>query len=205
MIKKLGNLLDMDEYDINSVLQGSSYAIFSAKNDQEKYDKYKKGEIDELSDYQIKEMQIISLLENLGYPMDQLGTYLYKEVIHSAYDEIKDYSSRNDMTKARELMQSLQDAYSNFYHWIARDDMEMGITSFHLYIERAINEIDEDKIKPELAIKVFGNNPEETNYGIQAFRLASYIAKKYSMKYEKPKVKTLSNIPKNVKLKGEYV
>lgn len=197
MIKKLVDLTELEK--LNMLIDGTSYAMFEAHLDKEAYEKSKKGELEEISEIQERDIKILRILEGLGYPMDELGTYLYKDVIAEAYEKVKDVSSRRDMDKCRELMASLNDAYSDFYRWIARDDKEMGVKSFHFYIGEAISKIDDNSIDKELAIKVFGSNPEDLNYGLQAFQLACYASNRYSMEpdFKKPKVMGLSNSPKN--------
>lgn len=197
---KLDNI---DEKDLKNVLNGSSYATFCAKNDRGIYREYKNGDIEKLTEEEIKEMQALSVLENLGYPMDELGTYLYKEVIVYARDEIDGYNRRKeeDKEKAKDLLINLEDAYSNLYHMIAREDLEMGIKSFHICIWRAVQEIDDSKIDRELAEKIFGKNPIPLTYGAQAFKIASYLSKKYMIKYDGAKVKQLLNVPYNDRLK----
>ena len=172
MIKRLVDLTELEK--LNMLIDGTSYAMFEAHLDKEAYEKSKKGELEEISEIQERDIKILRILEGLGYPMDELGTYLYKDVIAEAYEKVKDVSSRRDMDKCRDLMASLNDAYSDFYRWIARDDKEMGVKSFHFYIGEAISKIDDDSIDKELAIKVFGSNPEDLNYGLQAFQLACY-------------------------------
>jgi hypothetical protein len=201
MLKKIEEL--SDEEKLKMFLQGTMDAMFDANSDKEMYEKSKEGKLEETSETQERDIRILSLLEGLGYPMNELGTYLYKDVIANIFEIVKGVSKRDDMNKYRELIASLNDAYSNFYRWIARDDKEMGITSFHLYIEQAINKIDEKAINKELAVKVFGSNPEDINYGLQAFQLACYVSNKYSKEpdFNKQKVMRLSNLPQNVILK----
>ena len=200
MSTKLENI---NEKDLKNVLNGSSYAAFCAKNDREIYHEYKSGETEKLTVEEIKEMQALSVLEDLGYPLDELGTYLYKEVIAHARDEMDGYNRRKeeDKEKAQALLIDLEDAYSNFYHMIAREDLEMGIKSFHICIWRAVQEIDDSKIDRELAEKIFGKNPIPLTYGAQAFKIASYLSKKYMIKYDGAKVKKLLNVPYNDRLK----
>lgn len=199
MIKRLVDLTELEKF--NMLIDGTSYAMFEAHLDKEAYEKSKKGELEEISEIQERDIKILRILEGLGYPMDELGTYLYKDVIAEAYEKVKDVSSRRDMDKCRELMASLNDAYSDFYRWIARDDKEMGVKSFHFYIGEAISKIDDNSINKELAIKVFGSNPEDLNYGLQAFQLACYASDRYSMEpdFKKPKVMGLSNSPKSIR------
>lgn len=199
MIKRLVDLTELEK--LNMLIDGTSYAMFEAHLDKKAYEKSKKGELEEISEIQERDIKILRILEGLGYPMDELGTYLYKDVIAEAYEKVKDVSSRRDMDKCRELMASLNDAYSDFYLWIARDDKEMGVKSFHFYIGEAISKIDDNSINKELAIKVFGSNPEDLNYGLQAFQLACYAANHYSMEpdFKKSKVMGLSNSPKSIR------
>lgn len=199
MIKRLVDLTELEK--LNMLIDGTSYAMFEAHLDKEAYEKSKKGELEEISEIQERDIKILRILEGLGYPMDELGTYLYKDVIAEAYEKVKDVSSRRDMDKCRDLMASLNDAYSDFYRWIARDDKEMGVKSFHFYIGEAISKIDDDSIDKELAIKVFGSNPEDLNYGLQAFQLACYASNRYSMEpdFKKSKVMGLSNSPKSIR------
>lgn len=199
MIKRLVDLTELEK--LNMLIDGTSYAMFEAHLDKEAYEKSKKGELEEISEIQERDIKILRILEGLGYPMDELGTYLYKDVIAEAYEKVKDVSSGRDMDKCRELMASLNDAYSDFYRWIARDDKEMGVKSFHFYIGEAISKIDDNSIDKELAIKVFGSNPEDLNYGLQAFQLACYASNRYSMEpdFKKPKVMGLSNSPKSIR------
>lgn len=194
MTKKLEGLAAMDETTFQSVLNGTSYAVFSAKVDVEKYNEYKKGNMDELSEYELKEMEIIYILERLGYPLNEFGTYLYKEVIMYAHEEISSYD-RRDVSRAERLLESMNDAYSNFYLIIAREDLEMGLRKFHTFIGQAIDKIDNEKIDSKLAEKIFGKNPVESNYGEQAFKIASYMSSKYMIKYSNQKVKKLPNMP----------
>ena len=198
MIKRLVEFSELEK--LNMIISGTDYAMFEAQLDKKLYEKSKKGELEEISETQERDLKILRILEGLGYPMDELGTYLYKDVIAEAYEKVKDVSRRKDMDKCRELMTSLNDAYSDFYRWIARDDKEMGVKSFHFYIEEAISKIDENSIDKELAVKIFGSNPEDLNYGLQAFQLACYASNRYSMgpDFKKPKVMGLSNSPKRI-------
>jgi len=195
MTKKLDGLLEsIDEKTLQSVLNGTSYAVFSAKEDDLKYKEYKKGNKEELSEYELKEMETISILERLGYPLDELGTYLYKEVVMYAHEKI-DKLGRKNKEEAEDLLESMNDAYSSFYYIIAREDLEISIRKFHLFIGQAIDKIDNEKIDGKLAEKIFGKNPVESNYGEQAFKIASYMSSKYMIKYSNQKVKKLPNMP----------
>ena len=192
------------EQNLNMILSGSSLAMFCANKAKEKYSKYLNGQSENFSENEIRDMRLLNLLDRLGFNLDELGTYLYKDLVAEIYEQIKDASNRRDMDKCRALMLELSNAYSNIYHYVARECNEIGVKSFHLYIEKAIENIDEEKVDVALAHKVYGDNPEEQNYGLEAFRLAAYAANKYAYNYHKPKVRKLSNFPENIKLKDNF-
>ena len=206
MVQALDNF--SKEENIQSILKGTSFAIYEANKDRKNYIKYKYGYTDEFSLDKMKNMELLGILESLGYSLDELGTYLYKDVIKEIYDKISDASSRRDIDKCRALMASLSDAFSGFYYYIAEECKEMGLKSFHLYIKRAIDNIDDSEVDIELSKNIFGENPEENNYGLQAFQIAAYVANKYSYKdvkeYKKVLAKKLPNIPDNISLKEDF-
>ncbi len=190
-----------EEYSQNEnilmISHGLSFAIYVANKDRDKYAKFKVGEEQELSDCDSKSMKVLSILDGLGYPMDELGTYLYKEVITEVCDSLKGITGkRADMKKCKYLLAQLNNAFSQFYHHIAREYLEMGVKAFHLYIQQTIEKINYDAINLDLSYQIFGANPIEQNYGLQAFQLATYILG-FCIKKEvhPPIVKKLSNMP----------
>ena len=198
----------LDEEKLMMILGGTSYAAYVAYKDKENYLKYSKYEIAEFSKETLRDMMLLEILDKLGYPKNELGTYLYKDLIALVYDKIKDIKSRRDIDKCRALMSDLTNAFSPLYHYIAREDKEMGIKSFHLYIQRAIENIASENIDEDLSKSIFGENPEEKDYGMQAFQIAAYAAEKYECKdvkeYKQPKVKKLQNMPDDIRLKDGF-
>lgn len=186
------------------ILEGSSFAVFVANHDRDLYKKYILGEEQELSDYDSRSMKVLSILSRLGYPMNELGTYLYKEVITEVCDALKDVTGkRTDMEQCKSLLAELSDGFSQLYHNVAREYLEMGIIPFHLNIEKSIENINPEAIDLDLSYQIFGSNPEEQNYGLQAFQLAAYTLGFYAKKeVQPPVVKRLSNIPDNLRLKS---
>ena len=203
MLKDINNMTD--EEKLNSVLFGNCLAVYCANTDKKNYKQYKLGNISKLTNDELIDMKVLDLLYSLGYPNNELGTYLYKEVICELYRYINDNFDELTMVEYEYIIKDLNNAYSQFYFNQARNILEMGVTSFHLYIQDTINKIDENKIDKELSKKVYGPNPVEFNYGIQALQLTGYLLNKYSYdnveNYHKPKIKKLSNIRDNVILK----
>ena len=179
------------------VLDPKTESKFYQSKDQVRYSKYKKGEQyyegdnpELIKSYEL-DMKILSLLEGLGYPMEELGTFLYKELIHEVCSEIKDMSTREDVEKCKSLMEELSQPFSSIYHLVAREYLDIGIKTFHKEIGKALDKIDSRKIDESLALKVYGSNPDSLDYGKQALLFAGYILGRFSKSYKVPKTKKL--------------
>lgn len=187
------------------VVYGISYAMYEANEDKEKYKLYKEGYTRGLSEEEIKDMEVLWVLDKLGYSKDELGTYLYKDVIIKICNRLNDASNKDIMAEYKKLKSELSDAFSVFYLHAARGDKEMGVKPFHLYIEKAINNINDEAVDKELSMEIYGNKPRELNYGLNALQIAAYVLEKYefknTMEYKKPLVKRLPNMPDDIGLK----
>ena len=187
------------------LMYGTSYAMYVANEDKENYKLYKQGYTRGLSEEEIKEMEVLWVLYKLGYSDDELGTYLYKDVIIKICNRLKNASNKDILDEYKVLISELSDAFSLFYRYAAREDKEMGVKPFHLYIEKAINNINDDAVDKELSMEIYGDNPGELNYGLNALQIAACILDKYSFEntqgYKKPLVKRLPNMPDDIGLK----
>ncbi len=148
-------------------LQNASYAFYSASNDRDSYIDYKMGRIDKLTNSTLIELKVLELLEKLGYSMDEVGTYFYKDLILEVYRNLKEKDKTN-------LEETLIDKFSQLYYYIATEDKEIGIKSFHSYIEKAVDEIDSSSTDKELKEKIYGDKSIE-QYGLNALNIASYL------------------------------
>ena len=189
------------------IVNGVSYAMNEANEDKKRYSLFKQGYTQVFTEEENKNMQVLSILERLGYSLDELGTYLYKDVIVEVYKKIEDVSRSKNIDMYSVLISQLNDAFSNFYHNLARENKDMGVKSFHLYINKAIEKINDD-VDKELSKRIYGDNPEELNYGLQAFQIAAYVADKHAynnaLEYKKPLVKKLPNMPDDIELKYSF-
>ncbi len=176
--------------DLIRVLQGPCFAILEAKKDREKFQQYQKDKVVDFSKEELKDMKILEILQKLGYSINELGTYLYKDVISEIYNEIP-------KRKNSELIQELNNIYSSFYLYIASEWKEMGLKTFHAQIKKARERMNIPLIDNELKKRIYGEN-EKATYGIQAYQIAKYIAKEYSFnntqKKPKEKIKKLANV-----------
>lgn len=53
------------------------YAMRVARKEKELYENLKEGNFKNITENEERNVEILSILEKLGYPMTNLGTYLY--------------------------------------------------------------------------------------------------------------------------------
>lgn len=156
---------------------------------------YRKDELTDITEDKKLSMETLALLEQLGYPMDQLGTYLYQHLI---YKTIKERQRQFEMgnTTDEYILGELQDAFSLHYKQTARGDLDIGVRTFHHKVYETVSNVDYKKADPVLLYEIFGDEKKEMDYGEQALYMASYISKDRikSKQEEPPKIKKLTTI-----------
>lgn len=161
-----------------------------------KYIDYKTGVKTDYNSEDMLDINILSLLEENGFLMNKLGTYLYKDVIRSI---IKELGREN--TSKEVLTNQLDNPYSQFYFNISRNEKDMGLKTFHAYIQDSIFNINYELANSNLIGNLCANG--DLNYGQLALILAEEIVNKDIAKIEdenkslvKPNIKRLTNMPK---------
>ena len=149
--------------------------------------RYKSGKISEMTELEQLKMETLDLLEGLGYPMDEFGTYLYKDVIMSIREQIGDVKTRDDARSSLEVLKEAKSPFSQLYFNLARNERDMGVKEYHKILSKSLSKVDYEKAIPELLYKVYGNFPFEMDYGENAFALANYL----NRQVEKPLCKKL--------------
>ena len=174
-----------------------SYASNVANRELAVYEYLKKGKSIDLNFHQERDVEILSILEKLGYPMAHLGTYLYKDLISLVCEIIEKMESCELLNKRSVIIEILNNGYSSHYIWLATDDKDLGCKTFHGFIQGAIEEIDYDKIDQDLVSKIYGSK-EEVTYGTGALCIAEYYLNKNTYNktrnYGLPKIKKLKNV-----------
>ena len=195
MLKTIEQLTDEEKREL--ALNSSGVCYYLATGDKRKYELFKEGKVNNFTENDFINMHILNILERLGFSLEEIGTYLYKELISGVVEELKTYNSNGrDMNKYRELLAKLNDGFSSIYHMIAREDLEIGLRSFHLYIEMALEEIDPSKTDLNLSYEIFGENVGEQSYGTIAFQIANYLVGfKRQNNVVPPKIRKLVNTP----------
>ncbi len=153
-----------------NVLDGTSLAKTIAKNDKDKYDKYKKGAFVSDKKYDYKNMYILSLLESLGFSMDELGTYLYKELILEVEEQLEMSSGESSIESYKKLYDQLNNINSNLYAWVYSDYLEMGKKTYMAYLNKAFEKIDLSKVDKNIQMSLFGNE-EQSDYAYETIQL----------------------------------
>ncbi len=156
--------------DLLNVLDGTSLAKTIAKDDKDKYDKYKKGAFVSDKKYDYKNMYILSLLEGLGFSMDELGTYLYKELILEVEEQLEKSSGESSIESYKKLYDQLNNINSNLYAWVYSDYLEMGKKTYMAYLNRAFEKIDLSKVDKNIQMSLFGNE-KQSDYAYETIQL----------------------------------
>lgn len=180
------NLLMKYRDELIEMLNGSSFAKMIARDDKTMYEQYKKGTLVSEKESDYRNMYILSLIEGLGFPMDELGTYLYKELVMEVKDQLEKIEEK-DSEAYNELYNSLNDVDSNIYLWVASDYLEMGKDSYLIYLSQAVKKIDKSKIKKSVCEKLF-NEEEQQDFAFQTIQLGKEALNyKYDQKEESNK------------------
>jgi len=180
------------------LLQGLSYALFVVDQDKKYFEMYKEGKIKRFRKCNKQEMKILFLLEQLGYPMDEVGTYLYKNMIFKIVETLENTKTKEDLNKCKKLIFQLKDCFSQFYVDVARCELDMGVKTFHKILEHTFEKVNYSKADQNLFNKIFGRFQDGLDYGEQAFVLGSYITENLEEKTEEVKISNNYKVKKLV-------
>lgn len=152
---------------------GSCYASLSIERDMENYNLLKQGKISNNKQICL-DTQILYVLDNLGFDMEHIGTYLYKDVIKKVYNILGNIDEIEKYEKYRDLLLELNNRNSNFYFDIAREEKEIGVKSFFRYIDNAIEKSGENNeyFSSKIGLKL------NENFGTSVIMISKYIKEK---------------------------
>ncbi len=145
------------------------FICYSANYDQKLYEKYKAGERDNISWYDLHSMQVLSILDRLGYPMKQVGTRLLKELVIGVEQKIDLY----DLNEPTEVKEDLEKAESTIRKDVSVDFLSISDNIFGRLISKSIAERDREHADEDLAKCIPGLENENSN--IVAYNIAKYI------------------------------
>ena len=122
------------------------------------------------------EVDILKILESLGYPIDQTGTYFYKDIIVKAMKKIQNAKTEEEYVC---LIMEMNYNYSQFYFDIARNDYDIGLKTFHNCIELSY----QSKKNQNSSLKrTIGLTDGKLEYKKEALLIASYIVENQAPK-----------------------
>ena len=165
-------------------------ACFSIREQYKQYLNYKENKLNDISEDKKKEMETLNLLEELGYSIEKVGTYFYKDMILKIVEYLENLEEVNGFKKYNKLLEELANHYSNFYFDLARNDLDVGIKTFHEILKNQISSIDHNNANEEKFHEVFGTKEiNNLDYVEKAFIISSYLYLNKRIKREKTKVK----------------
>lgn len=136
---------------------------------------YQNGGSSIFSEERLVEMQVLDTLSKLHFPMEADGTFLYKAMIIKAMKQLDGFDGFGEAISEDELLNQMQSRYSQFYLDTARYDLDLGIKTFHAFVEAAFNYVDYSNVDPTLLFEIYGDFSNEADYGQHAFIIAKYI------------------------------
>lgn len=144
--------------------------------DMDNYKLYKENKIEgEIPEYNMAEMKTLDTLSDLGFPMDHMGTYFYKDVIMATKPYLESIINEGIIEKYDYLKNVVDEPYNSFYLNISRGQNEMPLMDLHVGIMSAINNVNKDNINMSTVYEIFGAaGSVEHTYGQAAIKIGLY-------------------------------
>ena len=143
--------------------------------DYDNYMLYKENKIKgEIPEYNLDEMKVLDTLSELGFPMDNFGTYFYKDVIMETKPCLDRIIKCGHIEEYETLKEIIENPCNSFYLNISRNQNEMPVMRLHRGIMDAIEAIDASKINMDTVYQVFGSNSSINSYGEAAIKIGLY-------------------------------
>lgn len=183
---------------IDEILYNADDLKFIFYAEQKNYLKYKEGNFECSSDDEKLKFSILKLLEEMGFSINRLGTFFYKDVIFKLLKRInlleqEGYKVLGNLLESDRVvdnnfmieevleqvkiifLEELRNPYSQFYFDLARNDNSVGTKTFHAYIQNSFDKLDRYKEKYSLLEILANDNGKKLNYGELAFEIVCYI------------------------------
>lgn len=151
------------------------FQIHGFGDDRERYRFFKEGKLTSFDYGNDVGFNILMILEKLGFSVDEIGTYTYKDLIKEVIYMI------NDNVDEKEIVNNLMNTYSQLYVEVARNTGTCaGAKTLHNYIDEAFSNRDMDKVDKRLQSNILGDF-HIFNYGIYAYFIANYINNSFNL------------------------
>ncbi len=145
------NNLQNTSIDCSGFVFANGFANFSPYiiSERNLYANYKSGKGPIVMSETQRHMKVLDLLERLGFPMAEVGTYYYKDLIMKIVTLLEE-----DLASEEQIVELLEQPYSQLYFDLARNELDVGIKSFNEYVTLAFEGIDIEKADSELLQRV---------------------------------------------------
>lgn len=153
----------------------SGFLINLAYEEKQDYAKYKAGSSEEFSEDRLVQMKILSTLEKLSFPMNEVGTYFFKDMVVKAMRYLDGTDDFGSPISQSELLKELKSPYSQFYFDLARNELDIGVKTFHSHIEHALESVDYGQADTTLLSEIYSNFSKEADYGEHALIIARHM------------------------------
>lgn len=153
----------------------TGFLISLVADDKKDYANYKVGSSESFSKDRLEQLEILSVLDKLSFPMNEAGTYFFKDVIVKAKRYLDGTDDFGHPISDSELLQELKSPFSQFYFDIARNELDIGLKTFHSYIEHALESVDYRQADTTLLLDIYSNFSKETDYGEHALIIAKHM------------------------------
>lgn len=160
---------EVTEDVVNILYNGYVNLLRQMPSMQEIYSMYKSGQLQSCGKYE-REFKVLELLDSMGFPMNHPGTYFFKDLIIKIFYTLA-FADHNGRIN---LIRELDNPFSNFYFDLARNDLDLGIKSFHEFVLDAFNNMDVGNADPDL-LSYFESPLEENNLAHLAMCMSDYV------------------------------
>lgn len=158
------------------------FQIHGLSDERDTYFAFKKGKLISIDYDSNLSNNILLLLEDLGYSVNELGTYAYKNLIKKNIELISEGVDEKD------IINELNTPYSQLYLDVAYET-DIGTQTLHSYISNAfVNR--KYNVNKKLSSDIFGDF-SGFSYGLQSYLIADYIYNNYLLEEKNHKVKSL--------------
>ncbi len=126
-----------------------------------------------LTGKQTAQLEILHILEQLGFPMNETGTYFYKNIILEASKELLEATNKE---AEQALEQEMDNSFSQFYFNLSRNDHDIGVKTFHSCVIASF--LNRNKKEENTYLKhTIGLDDNAMDYRKQALTIAKYYIK----------------------------
>ena len=163
----------MDDERLNVFFNSVNFMANVAHQDKKAYEAYKRTQ-EVVEGASIEELEILNILDELGYPLGEIGTYLYKALIVNILNYLWGVPIRREVLSEEELKEQLNNPFSQLFFDIARNDMDLGIKTFHAAINRASANVDIESVNRKMSEEIFSGDFDPVDYSFNALDIAKY-------------------------------